>query len=70
VRWKQVAVAEEAEATGEFVAKVSDFELDRQGERFAPRSFDKAVAALREAGSRSRSSTATTSAAPWRCSAW
>lgn len=35
------------QVTGEFLAKVSDFEVDRQNERFARHAFDSAVAKLR-----------------------
>jgi HK97 family phage prohead protease len=50
-RHKQVAAVEaDAGPAGGFTAKVSDFLLDRTGERFAATAFDDAVAALRAAG--------------------
>jgi HK97 family phage prohead protease len=51
VRHKQVATVEpEQKLTGEFVALISDWQPDRQRERFARTAFDKALAKLRAAG--------------------
>jgi uncharacterized protein len=36
--------------TGEFVALISDYQEDRQGERFAKGAFDSALAKIRQAG--------------------
>jgi hypothetical protein len=37
-------------ATGEFVALISDYEEDRQGERFPKGAFDAALSKIRQAG--------------------
>jgi HK97 family phage prohead protease len=50
---KQVAVTTdvvEADATGTFTAMVSDYRTDRQGDRFMPGAWTKAIARIREAG--------------------
>jgi hypothetical protein len=48
---KQVAVTDvEADATGSFTAMVSDYRTDRQGDRFLPGAWAKAIARIREAG--------------------
>jgi HK97 family phage prohead protease len=52
---KQVAVAEapavEADTTsGTFTALVSDYQTDREGDRFMPGAWDKAIAQIRKAG--------------------
>lgn len=40
----------EAELTGQFVALVSDFNIDRTNERFAPRAWDGALGKIRRTG--------------------
>jgi HK97 family phage prohead protease len=52
---KQVAVAEAAPPetdthTGTFTALVSDYQTDREGDRFMPGAWDKAIARIRQAG--------------------
>lgn len=48
---KEVAVTDvEADATGSFTAMVSDYQTDRQGDRFVPGAWAKAIARIREAG--------------------
>jgi HK97 family phage prohead protease len=44
------AVETESKVTGEFTALISDFDKDRQGERFAPGAFDNALRKLRRSG--------------------
>jgi HK97 family phage prohead protease len=50
IRRKFVEAPAETEVTGEFTALVSDFELDREGERFDRHGFDDAIRLLRESG--------------------
>jgi phage head maturation protease len=52
---KQAVVAEAAPPetdthTGTFTALVSDYETDREGDRFLPGAWDKAIATIRKAG--------------------
>jgi HK97 family phage prohead protease len=51
---KQVAVAEAPTetdtVTGTFTAMVSDYQTDREGDRFLPGAWDKAIALIRQSG--------------------
>ena len=50
IRRKFVEAPAEIEVTGQFTALVSDFDLDREGERFDRHGFDDAIRLLRESG--------------------
>jgi HK97 family phage prohead protease len=43
-------VEAESKLTGEFTARISDFEIDREGERFHRRAFDNALRKIRKSG--------------------
>jgi hypothetical protein len=62
IRRKFVEAPAETEVTGQFTALVSDFDLDREGERFDRHGFDGAIRLLRNRGARCPSSSATTRA--------
>ena len=48
---KQVAATDvEADPTGQFVAMVSDYKTDRDGDRFLPGAWTPAIARIRQAG--------------------
>jgi HK97 family phage prohead protease len=50
IRRKFVEAPAETEVTGEFTALVSDFEIDRENERFDRHGFDDAIRLLKESG--------------------
>jgi hypothetical protein len=50
IRRKFVEAPAATEVTGQFTALVSDFDLDRKGERFDRHGFDDAIRLLKEAG--------------------
>jgi hypothetical protein len=50
IRRKFVEAPAATEVTGQFTALVSDFDLDREGERFDRHGFDDAIRLLRQSG--------------------
>ncbi len=50
MRHKLIDIETTERVTGEFTAKISDWEVDRQGERFAPTAFDNAIRKLKKDG--------------------
>jgi hypothetical protein len=50
MRLKRVADVEATPRAGEFTARVSDFETDRDGEQFDRHSYDGIVAEIKAAG--------------------